>query len=318
MDPFDDLLRGVRADGAAFGRSVLSPPGALRFVGGAPLTLCVPLRGEGWISHPASEKPRQVRLGEAVVVRGPEPFVFSTEPLSEFRPGQVRDVHCGQSRVTGSPDVDPAERSVLLAGAYHVQGRAPQRLLGVLPPVLVATDDHDCASLRDYLDSQLGACRPGRQIVLDRMLDWLLVCTLRDWFDQPGAEPPDWYRALGDDTVGLVLRAMHEAPDQPWTLASLAARAGVSRTTLAKRFTELVGEPPLTYLTDWRMTLAADLLTGSTATVSAVAHQVGYADAFGFSAAFKRIHGMSPTAHRRLAHSVPATHRTATPATSGT
>jgi AraC-like DNA-binding protein len=315
MDPFDDLLRGVRADGAAFGRSVLSPPGALRFVDGAPLTLCAPLRGEGWITHPSSDKPRQVSLGEIAVVRGPEPFVFSTEPRSDFRPGEVRNIHCGQSRVTGPVGTDPAERMVLLAGAYHVQGRAPQRLLGILPPVLVARDDHDCSSLRDYLDAQLGNCRPGRQIVLDRMLDWLLVCTLRDWFDQPGAEPPDWYRALGDETVGPVLRAMHDAPDRPWTLASLAARAGVSRTTLAKRFTELVGEPPLTYLTDWRMTLAADLLTESTATVAAVARQLGYADAFGFSAAFKRVHGVSPSEHRRLVDSA-AEHRSATPVTS--
>lgn len=193
---------------------------------------------------------------------------------------------------------------VLLAGAYHVQGRAPQRLLGVLPPVLVVPDDHDCASLRDYLGSQLCADRPGRQIVLDRLLDWLLVCTLRDWFDQPGAEPPGWYRALSDDTVGPVLRAMHDAPDGPWTLASLAALVGVSRTTLAKRFTELVGEPPLTYLTEWRMTLAADMLAESTATVAAVARRLGYADAFGFSAAFNRVHGVSPSEHRRLARSV--------------
>jgi AraC-like DNA-binding protein len=164
---------------------------------------------------------------------------------------------------------------------------------------VIVPDDHDCASLRDYLDFQLGACRPGRQIVLDRLLDWLLICTIRDWFDQPGAEAPGWYRALGDGTVGPVLRAMHDAPDRPWTLASLAARAGVSRTTLAKRFTELVGEPPLTYLTTWRMTLAADLLAGSTATVAAVARQLGYADPFGFSAAFKRVHGVSPSEHRK-------------------
>jgi len=92
---------------------------------------------------------------------------------------------------------------------------------------------------------------------------------------------------------------MHAAPDRPWTLAVLAREAGVSRTTLATRFVRLVGEPPLTYLTDWRMTLATDLLTESTATVSTVAHRVGYADAFGFSTAFKRFHGMSPSECRR-------------------
>ncbi|MGC4796262.1 AraC family transcriptional regulator [Micromonospora saelicesensis] len=301
MDPFDNLLRGVHADGAAFGRSVLTPPWALRFTDGAPLTLCVPMRGEGWISHPESNKPRLVRVGETATVRGPAPFVFSAEPRSSFEHGELRDVRRGRTGVVDPVGADHTDSLVLLVGVYHVRGRVPQRLLGALPPVLVVPEDQDCAALRDYLDAQLDAGRPGRQVVLDRLLDWLLVCTVRDWFDQPEAEAPGWYRALSDDTVGPVLRAMHDAPGRPWTLASLAAQAGVSRSTLAKRFTALVGEPPLTYLTDWRMTLAADLLAESTATVAAVARHLGYADAFGFSAAFKRVHGMSPSGHRRLA-----------------
>ncbi|MCG5470465.1 AraC family transcriptional regulator [Micromonospora sp. LAH09] len=301
MDPFDTLLRGVHADGAAFGRSVLTPPWALRFTDGAPLTLCVPLRGEGWISHPESDKPRLVRVGEVAAVRGPTPFTFSAEPRSSFHPGELRDVRRGRTGTIDAVDADHTERLVLLVGVYHVRGRVPQRLLGALPPVVVVPDDHDCAALRDYLDAQLDAGRPGRQIVLDRLLDWLLVCTVRDWFDQPDAEAPGWYRGLSDDTVGPVLRAMHDDPGRSWTLASLAGQAGVSRSTLAKRFTAMVGEPPLTYLTDWRMTLAADMLAESTATVAAVARQLGYADPFGFSAAFKRVHGMSPSGHRRLA-----------------
>ncbi|GLZ61558.1 MULTISPECIES: AraC family transcriptional regulator [Micromonospora] len=300
MDPFDNLLRGLHADGAAFGRSVLTPPWALRFTDGAPLTLCVPMRGEGWISHPEADKPRLVRLGEAAIVRGPAPFVFSAEPRSSFEPGELRDVRRGQTGAVDPVGADHTDRLVLLVGVYHVRGRVPQRLLGALPPVLVVPEDQDCAALRDYLDAQLDAGRPGRQVVLDRLLDWLLVCTVRDWFDQPEAEAPGWYRALSDETVGPVLRAMHDAPGRPWTLSSLAAQAGVSRSTLAKRFTALVGEPPLTYLTDWRMTVAADLLAASTATVAAVARQLGYADAFGFSAAFKRVHGVSPSGHRRL------------------
>ncbi|WP_327040893.1 AraC family transcriptional regulator [Micromonospora ureilytica] len=300
MDPFDNLLRGLHADGAAFGRSVLTPPWALRFTDGAPLTLCVPMRGEGWISHPESDKPRLVRVGEAATVRGPAPFVFSAEPRSSFEPGELRDVRRGQTGVVDPVGAEHTDRLVLLVGVYHVRRRVPQRLLGALPPVLVVPEDQDCAALRDYLDAQLDAGRPGRQVVLDRLLDWLLVCTVRDWFDQPEAEAPGWYRALSDDTVGPVLRAMHDAPGRQWTLANLAAQAGVSRSTLAKRFTALVGEPPLTYLTDWRMTVAADMLAESTATVAAVARHLGYADAFGFSAAFKRVHGMSPSGHRRL------------------
>jgi AraC-like DNA-binding protein len=271
MDPFDDLLRGVRADGAGLDRTELSPPWALRFDTPA-LTLCAPLRGQAWISHPESARPRPVRVGETAIVRGP--FALSDGP-------------------------EPDDRTVLLVGTYDVLGEVSRRLLGVVPPVLVVPDGDGCESVRDYLDVQSGAPRPGQQVVQDRLLDWLLVCTLRGWFDRPEAAPPGWYRALGDDTIGPVLRAMHAAPHRPWTLAALAGEAGVSRTTLAKRFSALVGEPPLTYLTDWRMTLAADVLTASDATVAAVAHRVGYADAFGFSAAFKRFHGVSPSEYRR-------------------
>ncbi|MBG0826394.1 AraC family transcriptional regulator [Planomonospora sp. ID67723] len=322
MDPFDDLLRGVRADGAVFGRSVLSPPWALRFTDGASMTLCVPLRGEGgWIIPPGDGgRPHAVRLGEVAIVRGPEPFVFADEPGAAARPHPPLDVRCGGvvkagPRTAGTGDGRRGEpggpgelegRTVMMAGAYHVRGEAPRRLLRVLPPVLVVADHHDCGPLRDYFEAQLAGERPGRQIVLDRLLDWLLVCTLREWFDRPESVPPAWYRALGDDVAGPALRAMHEAPDRPWTLTSLAAEAGVSRTTLAKRFTELVGESPLAYLTEWRMALAADLLAEPATTVTSVARRVGYADAFGFSTAFKRIRGMSPSAYRKEVSAVGA------------
>lgn len=112
-------------------------------------------------------------------------------------------------------------------------------------------------------------------------------------------DPPGWYGALGDAVAGPTLRAMHEDPAHPWTTAEQAVRAGVSRTTLAKRFIELVAEGPVAHLTEWQMTLASDLPTRPELTVAAVPRRVRYADAFGFSAAFKRLRGESPTAFRR-------------------
>ncbi|MFD5315645.1 AraC family transcriptional regulator [Streptomyces sp. NPDC127098] len=273
MDPFDELLRGVRADSTGFRRADLAPPWSLRATDGAPLTLYAPLRGEAWASPGPGEEARAVRVGDAVLVRGSAPFVLSDPPGA-------------------------TEPVALLVAAYHVRGRAARRLLDVLPSVLVVPGGDDCAALTDALDTQLAACPPERQVVLDRLLDWLLVCTLRAWFDEPDALSPGWARALGDEVIGPVLRAIHTAPERPWTLATLAREAGVSRTTLASRFTRLVGEPPLTYLTTWRMTVAAELLTETADTVGAVARQVGYADAFGFSAAFKRVHGVSPSEYR--------------------
>ncbi|GFM16504.1 AraC family transcriptional regulator [Mycobacterium sp. PO1] len=136
--------------------------------------------------------------------------------------------------------------------------------------------------------------------MLDRLLDWMMVCTLREWFDRPGGHPPAWWAAQRDSVVGRALQLLHAEPAAPWTVATLADRVGVSRATLAKRFTTLVGEPPLTYLTRWRMTLAADLLVEQpSSTVADVAAAVGYSDPFGFSAAFKRVRRVNPSEFRR-------------------
>ncbi|GAA2961329.1 AraC family transcriptional regulator [Actinokineospora diospyrosa] len=253
MDPFDELLRGVRASGADLRRVELS--GTRRLGAEGSLVLCAPLRGS------VTAAGRAVPVGETLVAR---------EPVT----------------VVGD--------AVLFVGTYQVRGKVGRRLLGVLPSVLVVPDGAGCESIRGFVDAQTSG---GAQVAQDRLLDWLVVCTLRGWFDTEAAGT-GWLHAMGDDTVGPVLRAMHREPERSWTLATLADQAGVSRTTLATRFAKLVGEPPLTYLTDWRMTLAADLLTESAATVAAVARQVGYADAFGFSAAFKRFHGTSPSEYR--------------------
>ena len=102
--------------------------------------------------------------------------------------------------------------------------------------------------------------------------------------------------------VGRALRMLHNNPSHPWTVASLAAETGVSRAALARRFTELVGEPPMSFLTGWRVALAADLLREPDSTVGAVAQQVGYGSPFALSTAFKRVRGVSPQQHRLAAH----------------
>jgi AraC-like DNA-binding protein len=134
--------------------------------------------------------------------------------------------------------------------------------------------------------------------VLDRLLDLLLIAVLRAWFARPEAAAPDWYRASSDPVVGHALRLMHHNPAHPWTVAALAHEVGVSRAALARRFNDLVGEPPMTFLTGWRIALAADLLLEPGATIGSVADQVGYGSPFALSTAFKRLRGISPQQHR--------------------
>jgi AraC-like DNA-binding protein len=124
-------------------------------------------------------------------------------------------------------------------------------------------------------------------MVLDRLLDLLLIAVLRAWFSRAEAHAPTWYQAYGDSVVGRALRMLHLHPDHPWTVATLAGATGVSRAALARRFTELVGEPPMTYLTSWRLALAADLLRDTDGSL------------FALSSAFKRVRGMSPQQYRK-------------------
>jgi transcriptional regulator GlxA family with amidase domain len=117
---------------------------------------------------------------------------------------------------------------------------------------------------------------PGQEAVLDRLLDLLLIAILRAWFARPDAATPAWYRAHADPIVGHALSLMHHNPSHPWTLAELAHECGSTRAAFARRFNDLVGEPPMTFLTGWRITLAADLLREPGATIGSVAAQVGY------------------------------------------
>ncbi len=136
---------------------------------------------------------------------------------------------------------------------------------------------------------------------MDRLLDWALVCTLRTWFDRAGADAPSWYRGFADPVLAPALRAFHGRPAETWTVASLAAQAGVSRALFARRFTQLMGRPPLAYLTECRMDEAGTLLADTDLSIAQIAKTIGYADAFGFSAAFKRHTGQSPSKFRAAA-----------------
>jgi AraC-like DNA-binding protein len=137
--------------------------------------------------------------------------------------------------------------------------------------------------------------------VLDRLLDLVVVSTLRRWLATDDSKRTSWYRAHGDPVVGRALRLLQNNVAHRWTVATLAAEVGVSRALLARRFSDLVGTPPMTHLTELRLDLAADQHLEPGTTVGSVAHDVGYGSAFALSAAFKRVRGISPRTHRLAA-----------------
>lgn len=171
-------------------------------------------------------------------------------------------------------------------------------MLAALPPLAVIGAELGSCPVGPTVFGEIARKEPGQQALLDRVLDLLLVTALRAWSTRPGAQTPNWYRTHSDSAVGPALRLLHAQPARPWTVAALAAKTGVSRAVLARRFTALVGQPPMAYLREWRLSLAADLLREPGATVAAVAGRVGFSSAFALSAALKRERGISPSGYR--------------------
>jgi AraC-like DNA-binding protein len=313
MDAIAGMLDGPRAREAFLLRSSMDPPWSLRIEDEAPLTVLAVVRGEAWVLPDGGEAVR-LAAGDVALFRGPDPYTVAddpgTAPMAVIEPGQVCRsldpradalVDSASTGVRTWGNAADAGTTVMLTGSYGLHGDVSGRLLRALPALLVLRDDEwDCPVI-PLLAEEIVKEDPGQEAVLDRLLDLLVIAVLRAWFARPDGGAPEWYRAWGDPVVGRALRLLHHNPAHPWTVAELAHETGASRAALARRFNDLVGEPPMSFLTGWRIALAADLLLEPGATIGSVADQVGYGSPFALSAAFKRVRGISPQQHRAAA-----------------
>ncbi|MDZ5663527.1 AraC family transcriptional regulator [Nocardioides sp. zg-1308] len=203
----------------------------------------------------------------------------------------------------------PGPRSEVVCGAVSFTGLGVARLLRSLPRVLPAGDGGDAAWMRaafDVIGAESRHPRPGSDVVTARLADILVVQVVRSWLES-GTHDRGWVAGLRDPQVGRALAAFHAEPGAPWSLASLAAEAGMSRSAFAARFRETLDEAPMGYVTAWRMDLAARLVRERTLSLARVAERVGYQSEAAFNRAFRRAHGMAPGAFARrdLAELVP-------------
>jgi AraC-like DNA-binding protein len=288
---------------------MMDPPWSMSIKDEAPLTLICQTHGSAAI---VGESGGTVRLGpgDVALTRGTEHYVFAddpaTTPMVVIHPGQRCTTLSGDDlrfemslgvRTWGNSP-SGATRSVICA--YEGRSEVSARLLDALPTVLVLRADEWESPLVDLLAAEAGNDGPGQEAYLDRLLDLLLIAVLRTWFDRD-ENAPTWWHAEHDPVVGPALKLIYNNPDHPWTVANLAAAVGSSRAAFASRFTEQVGEPPIAFLTNWRLALAADLLRSSQATIAAIARQVGYSTPFALSSAFKRAYCVSPNTYRATA-----------------
>jgi AraC-like DNA-binding protein len=184
-----------------------------------------------------------------------------------------------------------------MCGAYTLSGSVGKSLLTSLPPcAVIRAEQQDAAhgAAIQLLAAEATKAAEGQQALLDRLLDVNLVYSLRTWWQADAVRAPGWYRALGHPPIQRVLELLHTHPEQAWTLATMAERAGMSRAAFAAQFRAVVGLPPGQYLTRLRMSRAEDALARTGATVATIAAGAGYGNEFAFATAFRRQHGLSP------------------------
>ena len=264
----------------------------------------------------AQRPPAHLDAGDVVLLRGPSGYVLADAPTTPEQavigPGQT----C--TKPDGSPlsdfrDLDglawtnvlagQAAQTVLLTGTYEHVHQVSKRVLEQLPPVVVVRAGEmtgPSAAVLGLLLAETRAPAAAQSAVLDRLVDLLLVTLLRARFADPAHRPP-WFVAQEHPVVGVALRCIHHEPHRAWTLESLAREAGVSRATLARTFREVVGQPPMAYLSRWRLDVATHLLGTTDLTLASIAERVGYASAYSLSHAYSRDRGHPPTTVRRLA-----------------
>ena len=207
------------------------------------------------------------------------------------------------SRLAALPKSRAHETPLVLCAKYLFELVGPHPLISLLPP-LVHLSAHE-AERHVQLQLVLQLLRheaidagSGSELVIPRLVDSLLVFVVRAWLDAQPVGAGGWFGALRDPAIAKALSLIHGQPDAAWSVDALARRVAQSRATFARRFTQLVGETPVAYLTRWRMCLAAKLLCESDATLDEIASRVGYETGAALSKAFRRSYGRSPGAFR--------------------
>ncbi|HET6859023.1 MAG TPA: AraC family transcriptional regulator [Streptomyces sp.] len=314
MDPLTALLDAPRAQGAFLLRVTMTPPWAVRVQDEAPLSVVAMTAGSACYV-PDRGDPVTLGAGDLLLIARPDPYLFADAvarpPQAVIHPGgrcetpDDADLKLPTHHGVRSWGNAATGRDTMLVGTYQSVSEAGSRLLKALPPALLMRAADHRPGLVDVLAHEIHGEGLGQASLLDRLLDGLTVTAIRHWAASPAADPPGWLRAGTDPFVGAALDLMHDQTAHPWTVASLAQRVGMSRAGFSRRFAAAVGEPPMAYLTSWRLALAADRLRQDDVPVFRVASEVGYSSPFTFSTAFKRHYGVSPLTYRQQ-HAVPA------------
>ncbi|MEV5807270.1 AraC family transcriptional regulator [Streptomyces parvulus] len=290
-------VAGLRVGRGTIRRFRRSGAWGMRYSGLSGSGFHVVLRGTGWLVT-ADAPPVALRPGDVILITSGADHGLSDIP---------RPLRALPQAVMGEEQTesDPVEFE-FLCGSYRLErGQVHPYLTSMPDPVVVSPDYGRFPQLRsvmDLLDADDSQLEGGTEVTRAAVLDLMLVHLLRQVLeDEESRERP----VTADSAITAVLRVLHDAPEKQWTVARLGGAVGLSRTALTRRFTSVVGTPPMTYLRNLRMGHAARLLRESDVSLAAIARRVGYSTEFAFAGAFRREFGLSPGRFRQVNTGLP-------------
>jgi len=317
-DVLSDLLKTVRLTGAAFFDIAAEPPWA---VASPPRDLILPriLPGADHLiayhavtagrcfATVAGGAPVAVEAGEVIVFTNGDPHIMSSSPGMRADPASpdVLEIAAAAQMpfhlnyAGGGP-----ASAKLVCGYLACDARPFNPLIEALPPVIKAGNPNnaDAGWLGQFIRfavAEAAEKRAGGETVLNKLSELMFIDVVRRYIATLPPENAGWLAGLRDPMVGKALTLIHDKPAHDWTIESLAKQAGLSRSVLAERFTQVVGMPPMHYLARWRMQIASELLRSGNANIASIAARIGYESEVAFSRAFKKMIGVPPSSWRQ-------------------
>ncbi len=315
-DPLGEALHSLQMSGTFYSRCEFSTPWALELPEfEASLMFHVVISGQCWLEVDG-EEPCLLRPGDLALVPRGDGHRLASEPgvpaarLFDLPRETVSEQYEILRHGGGGAD------TVLVCGAVRFDHPAAHHLVDVLPGLIRV--EATASPRLDWIQStvrlmaaEASMLRPGGETVITRLADVLVIQAIRSWIEDDPAAHTGWLGALRDRQVGRAITLIHRDPARAWTVANLAAEVAMSRSAFSARFTELAGEPPMHYVTRWRMHVARAALMEDEATLGELALRLGYGSEAAFSRAFKRFMGVSPGAVRRSAAAANGEHPSA-------
>ncbi|MBI2311466.1 MAG: AraC family transcriptional regulator [Betaproteobacteria bacterium] len=303
MDVLSDILSSLHLKGGVYFRCDFSAPWGMEIKPTPVAEFHLITRGQCWLRVPSRPTPIPLHSGDVVVFPHGDAHTLLDAPGSEAVPAEK--IVAGQNLDHYGPVVYGGDGlpAGILCGYFEFDREARHPLIAALPPVIHirGTDTHDFAWLQTaitFIAQETREPRPGGDAVVNRLAEVLFIQILRVHIER--AEMPlGLLAAIADKQIGAALAHLHNAPEKPWSVASLANRVAMSRSAFAARFARLVGQSPMDYLARRRMDKARELLEVHRMSVAAVAEKVGYRSEAAFGKAFKKIVGTGPGAFRR-------------------